>query len=75
MYWLSKNSESIIVIDEFKSPAFPQSYSLKKSLTLGALAGLLFSFLLALFRSYTKKPGGLKGVSDRNPVCTLKSYQ
>jgi len=61
MYWLSKNAESIIVIDEFKSPAFPQSYSLKKSLTLGALAGLLFSFLLALFRELYKKTRRFKG--------------
>ena len=32
--WLSQNSKPIQVIDEFKSPTSPQSYSLFKSLAL-----------------------------------------
>lgn len=48
--WLSKSDKSLIVIDEFKSPAMPQSFSLSKSLFFWGLAGIIFSYLLGLYR-------------------------
>ena len=50
LYWLSKNTRSFIVIDEFKTPAVPQSFSLSKSLVLWGLSGILFGYLLGLYR-------------------------
>ncbi len=61
IYWLSTNSKPIQVIDEFKSPVSPQSYSLVKSLTFGALAGLGICFLVGLYLELHRKIRNYKG--------------
>ena len=61
IYWLSKNSKPVLIIDEFKTPVLPQSYSLFKSLTLGALIGLVICFLLGLFLELYRKIRNYKG--------------
>jgi hypothetical protein len=52
---LNSNSKPVQVIDEFKRPALPQSFSLMKSLTLGALAGMGICFLIGLYRELYRK--------------------
>ncbi|HVY75134.1 MAG TPA: hypothetical protein VG890_09905 [Puia sp.] len=53
--WLASNSNSVEVIDAFKSPSLPQSYSRTKSIAFGGLIGLGLCFLLALYlRLYRK---------------------
>jgi hypothetical protein len=61
VYWLSTNSKPVQVIDEFKSPVSPQSYSLIKSLTFGALIGLCICFLLGLYLELYRKIRNYKG--------------
>lgn len=61
LYWLSSNSKPIEVIDEFKSPVLPQSYSLVKSLSFGALIGLGICFLLGLYLELYRKIRNYKG--------------
>ncbi|HET7002434.1 MAG TPA: hypothetical protein VFI33_14025 [Puia sp.] len=61
VYWLSTNSKPIQVIDEFKSPVLPQSYSLVKSLSFGALIGLGICFLLGLYLELYRKIRNYKG--------------
>ena len=61
LYWLSTNSKPVQVIDEFKSPALPQSYSLVKSLSFGALVGLGICFLLGLYLELHRKIRDYKG--------------
>jgi hypothetical protein len=61
VYWLSKNSKPVQVIDEFKSSALPQSYSLIKSLSFGALIGLGICFLLGLYLELYRKIRIYKG--------------
>ena len=61
MYWLSSNSKPIQVIDEFKSPSQPQSYSRFKSLAYGALIGLGICFLLGLYMELHRKFRTYKG--------------
>ena len=61
VYWLSTNSKPVQVIDEFKSPVSPQSYSLIKSLSFCALIGLGICFLLGLYLELTGKSGIIKG--------------
>ena len=59
--WLGVNSKPIQVIDEFKSPAMPQSYSRSKSLLVGALIGLGICFLLGLYIELHRKTRIYKG--------------
>ncbi len=54
-YWLSSNSKPVQVIDEFKSPSMPQSFSRFKSLAYGALAGLGICFLIGLYLELYRK--------------------
>jgi hypothetical protein len=61
IYWLSTNSKPVNVIDEFKSPVLPQSYSLVKSLSFGALIGLGICFLLGLYLELHRKIRNFKG--------------
>jgi hypothetical protein len=61
LYWLSTNSKPVLIIDEFKTPMLPQSYSLFKSLTLGALIGLSICFLLGLYLELNRKLRNYKG--------------
>jgi hypothetical protein len=61
LYWLSTNSKPIQVIDEFKPSELPQSYSLFKSLTLGALIGLGICLLLGLYLELHRKIRNYKG--------------
>jgi hypothetical protein len=61
LYWLSSYSKPVQVIDEFKSPMSPQSHSLSKSLTLGALIGLGICFLLGLYLELYRKIRNYKG--------------
>ena len=61
LYWLSTNSKPVQVIDEFKSPVMPQSYSLIKSLSFGALIGLGICFLLGLYLELYRKIRNFKG--------------
>jgi hypothetical protein len=61
LYWLSQNSKPIQVIDEFKSPALPQSYSGFKSLVYGALIGLGICFFLGLYIELYRKTENYKG--------------
>lgn len=61
LFWLSSNSKPIQVIDEFKSPVLPQSYSLVKSLSFGALIGLGICFLLGLYLELYRKIRNYKG--------------
>jgi len=61
MYWLSSNSKPLEVIDEFKSPVLPQSYSLVKSLSFGALIGLGICFFLGLYLELHRKIRNYKG--------------
>jgi|SRR5450432_30449 hypothetical protein len=61
LYWLSSNSKPIRVIDEFKSPVLPQSYSRFKSLFYGALIGLGICFLLGLYIELYRKTRDYKG--------------
>ncbi|HZZ74471.1 MAG TPA: hypothetical protein VFE04_01015, partial [Puia sp.] len=61
LYWLSTNSKPVLIIDEFKTPVLPQSYSLFKSLTLGALIGLGICFLLGLYLELYRKIRNYKG--------------
>jgi hypothetical protein len=61
LYWLSTNSKPVQVIDEFKSPVMPQSYSLVKSLSFGALIGLGSCFLLGLYLELYRKIRKYKG--------------
>jgi hypothetical protein len=61
LYWLSTNSRPIQVIDEFKSPVSPQSYSLIKSLSFGGLIGLGICFLLGLYLELYRKIRNYKG--------------
>jgi hypothetical protein len=59
--WLSLNSKPIQVIDEFKSPSLPQSYSRSKSLAIGALIGIGICFLLSLYLELDRKARNYKG--------------
>jgi hypothetical protein len=61
LYWLSTNSKPVQVIDEFKSLVLPQSYSLIKSLSFGALIGLGICFLLGLYLELYRKIRNYKG--------------
>jgi hypothetical protein len=61
LYWLSTNSKPVQVIDEFKSPVLPQSYSLVKSLSFGALIGLGICFFLGLYLEINRKIRNFKG--------------
>jgi len=61
LYWLSTNSKPVQVIDEFKSAGLPQSYSLVKSLSFGALIGLGICFLLGLYLELYRKIRNYKG--------------
>jgi hypothetical protein len=61
LYWLSTNSKPVLIIDQFKTPVLPQSYSLFKSLTLGALIGLGICFLLGLYLELYRKIRNYKG--------------
>ena len=61
MNWLSRNTKPIQVIDEFKSPAMPQSYSRKKSLLIGALIGVGICFLLGMYIELYRKAKNFKG--------------
>jgi len=61
LYWLSTNSKPVQIIDEFKTPALPQSYSLVKSLSFGALVGLGICFLLGLYIELYRKIRNYKG--------------
>jgi hypothetical protein len=61
LFWLSTNSKPIQVIDEFKTPVSPQSYSLIKSLSFGALIGLGICFLLGLYLELYRKIRNYKG--------------
>lgn len=61
LYWLSTNSKPIQVIDEFKSPVMPQSYSLIKSLSFGALIGLGICFLVGMYLELYRKIRNYKG--------------
>src|SRR5450432_740567 len=53
--WLSTSAQAILVIDEFKQQATPQSASIKKSLLYGALIGLAICFFLGLYLNLYKK--------------------
>jgi len=55
MSWLISDSKPIQVIDEFKSPLLPQSYSRFKLMTYGALFGLGICFLFGLYRYLYRK--------------------
>jgi hypothetical protein len=59
--WLSQNSKPIQVIDEFKSPTLPQSYSRFKYLIYGALIGLGICFFLGLYIELYRKTKNYKG--------------
>jgi hypothetical protein len=59
--WLSQNSKPIQVIDEFKNPTLPQSYSRFKSLVYGALIGLGICFFLGLYIELYRKTKNYKG--------------
>ena len=61
MNWLSSSLKPIQVIDEFKSPSLPQSYSRSKSLSIGALIGLGICFLLSLYLELDRKARNYKG--------------
>ncbi len=61
LYWLSTNSKPVQIIDEFKSPVLPQSYSLVKSLSFGALIGLGICFLVGLYLELYRKIRNYKG--------------
>jgi hypothetical protein len=61
MNWLSRNANPIQVVDEFKSPAAPQSYSRKKSLFIGSVIGLGICFLLGLYIELYRKAKNYKG--------------
>ena len=61
--WLSQNSKPIQVIDEFKSPTQPQSYSRFKYLIYGALIGLGICFFLGLYIELYRKTKNYKGKS------------
>ena len=55
VYWLSSNSKPVQVIDEFKTPSSPQSYSRSKSLLYGALIGMGICFLIGLYIELYRK--------------------
>jgi hypothetical protein len=59
--WISHNSKPIQVIDEFKSPTLPQSYSRFKSLVYGALIGFGICFFLGLYMELYRKTEKYKG--------------
>jgi hypothetical protein len=59
--WLSQNSKPIQVIDAFKTPTLPQSYSRFKSLVYGALIGLGICFFLGLYIELYRKTENYKG--------------
>jgi hypothetical protein len=59
--WLNSNSKPIQVIDEFKSPARPQSYSRIKSLIYGGLIGMGICFLLGMYMELYRKTRNYKG--------------
>jgi hypothetical protein len=61
LYWLSSNSKPVQIIDEFKSPVSPQSYSLVKSLSFGAMIGFVICFLLGLYLELYRKIRNYKG--------------
>ncbi|HWJ91378.1 MAG TPA: hypothetical protein VNR87_09720 [Flavisolibacter sp.] len=49
--WLNTESHGILLIDGFKSPDNPQSFSLTKALLVGLLSGMGLGFILALLLS------------------------
>jgi hypothetical protein len=55
MSWLISDSKPIQVIDEFKSPTLPQSYSRFKLTIYGALIGFCICFLVGLYRYLYRK--------------------
>ncbi|MFI5153325.1 MAG: hypothetical protein ACHQET_08340 [Chitinophagales bacterium] len=58
--WLSRDNQPILVIDEFKGPAMPQSTSLMKSLFLGTLITVTCCFFLGLLIELYKKTNRYK---------------
>jgi hypothetical protein len=53
--WLNNEINPILLVDGFKTPTSPQTFSLNESLFIGGLVGLLFGFILALMTELKKR--------------------
>ena len=61
MYLLSANAQPIQIIDAFKRPTLPQSFSRPSSLVYGALIGLGICLLLGFYTELHRKIGSYEG--------------
>jgi hypothetical protein len=55
LYWLSANSDPLMVIDDFKSATVPQSNSRLRSIVYGGLVGMAICYLIGLFLELYRK--------------------